>query len=129
MRRRPLIPGNSTMNQIEMILKISGGMPSKKDMLSMKSPFVTIMLQSAVVPSLSSSYSKMEELSKMCGCDASPLALDFMRRCMRFNPEERCSAQCALEHPFVIAFNNSQSYAPDFKGVIDVRILDVMCAK
>ena len=95
----------------------------------MKSPFVTVMLQSTVVSSLSSSYSMMEELSKVCGCDAFPLALDFMRRCMRFNPEERCSAQSALEHPFVIAYNNSQSYAPDFKGVFDVRKLDVMCVE
>ena len=62
--------------------------------------------------------------------DASPLALEFMRRCMRFNPEERCSAQSALEHPFVVAFNNSlQACALDFKGVIDVRILNAMRTK
>lgn len=92
----------------------------------MRSPFATVMLKSVV--SSSSFRKKAGDLGRLCGGDASPSALDFMERCMSFNPEERCSARSALEHPFVVAFHNSE-YEPEFKGTIDVRtlILDIMC--
>jgi mitogen-activated protein kinase 15 len=94
---RPLFPGTSTMNQIERILECTG-MPIKKDVDSISSPYAGTMLESlpAVNP---------RPLGEMVA-NASPEALDFIRECLKFNPDSRPSATQLLRHTYVSEFHN-----------------------
>jgi mitogen-activated protein kinase 15 len=74
------------------------GRPSAEDIESIKSPFAANMLES-LPPS------KPRFLSDMFP-HASPDALDLLRRCLKFNPSKRMTAEEALSHPYVAQFHN-----------------------
>lgn len=74
------------------------GRPSAEDIESIKSPFAANMLES-LPPS------KPRFLSDMFP-HASPDALDLLRRCLKFNPSKRITAEEALSHPYVAQFHN-----------------------
>lgn len=94
---KPIFPGNSTMNQIERILEVTGR-PSPEDAAAIKSPFVATMLES--IPPL-----KKKTLGDLFPM-ASPDALDLINRTLQFNPEKRLTTEEALRHPYVAAFHN-----------------------
>ena len=74
------------------------GRPSAEDIESIRSPFAANMLES-LPPS------KPRFLSDMFP-HASPDALDMLRRCLKFNPSKRITAEEALSHPYVAQFHN-----------------------
>mmetsp|Transcript_4362 Transcript_4362/g.6339 ORF Transcript_4362/g.6339 Transcript_4362/m.6339 type:complete len:377 (-) Transcript_4362:719-1849(-) len=112
---RPLLPGNSTMNQIERILELTGR-PSKEDTQSMQSPFAITMIENISI------YERIS-LSDLCN-SATPEALDLMNQCLKFNPTKRCSAEAALRHPYVAEFHNS-AYEPNYPyGPVKIDIDD-----
>lgn len=94
---KPIFPGNSTMNQIERILEITGR-PSTEDVAAIKSPFAQTMLES--VPAM-----KPKALAELFPT-ASAEALDLLRVTLQFNPEKRLTAEEALRHPYVSQFHN-----------------------
>lgn len=94
---RPLFPGTSTMNQIERILECTG-VPLKKDIDSISSPYASTMLES--LPAINPR--PISEISP----NASPEALDFIRECLKFNPDGRPSATQLLRHSYVAEFHN-----------------------
>lgn len=112
---RPLLPGTSTMNQIERILEVSGK-PSDEDVIAMKSPFAETMIEHVCL-------SEKVTLSNLCK-NASSEALDLLNQCLRFNPTKRCSADAALRHPYVAEFHDPE-FEPDYEhGHITIDIND-----
>ena len=117
MCQRPLLPGNSTMNQLEKILEMTG-VPTQEEQCAMNSPFTDIMLQSI-------SLFERVTLNDLCP-NASPDALNFMKQCMHFNPSKRCSAELALKHSFVSKFHDPRTEPNYPRGVIKVSLLERM---
>jgi len=94
---KPIFPGTSTMNQLDRIIEVTGR-PSAEDIESIRSPFAANMLES-LPPS------KPRFLQDMFP-NASNEALDLLRRCLKFNPSKRMTADEALAHPYVAQFHN-----------------------
>ena len=110
---RPILPGNSTMNQVEKIMQLTG-IPSQEDLESTRSPFAATMIEGVgeIEPT---------SLTKLCNNQACNSSLDFMDLCLRFNPQKRCSADYALHHPYVADFHNSENEPLYPHGSIKVR--------
>ena len=96
---KALFPGASTMNQIDRILEVTG-YPSEEDIASLGSPYAKTMLDSL-------SKSRYKSLKDIIPA-APPDAIDFIRRCLQFNPKKRMSVDRALVHPYVADFSNPQ---------------------
>eukprot|EP00931_Biecheleriopsis_adriatica_P049989 TRINITY_DN28928_c0_g1_i1.p1 TRINITY_DN28928_c0_g1~~TRINITY_DN28928_c0_g1_i1.p1 ORF type:complete len:392 (+),score=66.18 TRINITY_DN28928_c0_g1_i1:156-1331(+) len=107
---RPMFSGTSTMNQIALVLQVTG-YPSQEDLDSLKSPFAATMLES-------SRGTRAQPLSSLVASGSSE-ALDMMCMCFRFNPTQRISGREALRHPYVAQF-----FTPDCERILDrpVRI-------
>jgi len=92
---RPCFPGNSTMNQLERVIEVTGR-PSAEDLSSISSPFAATMIES--IPTLR--HRTVPEMFP----GAPPEALDLISRCLSFNPSKRPTAAEAMAHPYVAAF-------------------------
>lgn len=114
-RSRPLIPGHSTMNQVEKIVQITG-MPTDKDLNEIQSPFAEIMLSNISI------FEKVY-LSSLLRCKDSSDALQLMKGMMKFNALERYSAELALAHRYVSDFHNP-STEKNFEGSIKIELDD-----
>ncbi|CAE7881520.1 erkB [Symbiodinium sp. KB8] len=97
-RKKPMFPGNSTINQLELVLAITGR-PSPEDVASIGSKYTEQMI--AKVPATASKTT----LEKLCP-GAPEDAIDLMTKCMQFNPAKRITAVEALAHPFVAQFHD-----------------------
>ena len=114
------------MNQLDRIIEVTGR-PSTEDIESIRSPFAANMLES-LPPS------KPRFLSDMFP-HASPDALDLLRRCLKFNPSKRITAQEALCHPYVAQFHNELEEpvypTPPIKIALDdnTKVCVICCAR
>eukprot|EP01133_Synstelium_polycarpum_P008475 gene8475-9967_t len=111
---RAMFPGNSTMNQLDLIIEVTGR-PTAEDIESVKSPFAATMLES-LPPSNARSFQEMYP-------HASPEALDLLRRLLHFNPDKRITADGALQHPFVLQFHSTLE-EPSVNRIIKIPIDD-----
>lgn len=96
---KPMFPGTSTMNQLDRIIEVTGR-PSPADIEAIQSEFAATMLDSLpdVEPrSLQSMYP-----------NASEEAIDLLRKLLMFNPDQRITAEQALEHPYLAQFHNPE---------------------
>ncbi|CAE7241693.1 erkB [Symbiodinium sp. KB8] len=111
---KPVFPGSSTMNQLDRILEVTGR-PSKEDVEAVRSPYATTMLD-GLPPSrqrrMADFFSK-----------ADPDALDFISRCLVFNPGRRLTVEQALKHPYVKQFH-SPADEPRCPRTIAIQIDD-----
>lgn len=96
---KALFPGVSTMNQIELILEVLGK-PTVQDLNSIESENALSIVQSISVKN-KKSFSAFFK-------DTAPETLDFLQKCLEFNPEKRFDIEEALGHPFVVQFRDKK---------------------
>lgn len=96
---KALFPGVSTMNQIELILEVLGK-PTKEDVLSIESENALSIVQNISLKSKKTFAAFFK--------DSAPETIDFLQRCLEFNPDKRMSVEEALEHPFVLQFRDKR---------------------
>ena len=95
---RPLFPGNSTLDQMERVVALTGH-PTQDDIKSMHSDFAETM-----IANLTYSHHPITLKQKLPNADDT--TIDFISKLLVFNPEHRMNVQEALEHPFVAQFHN-----------------------
>jgi len=100
---KPIFPGNSTMNQLERVLELTGK-PTAEDLASIKSPFAHTMVDGIA----SIRHKALHDFFPGASADA----LDLIKRTMFFNPDKRLTAYEALRHPYVAAFHNEADEPP-----------------
>jgi len=93
---QPMFPGESTINQLEKILEVSGK-PSREDIKSIKSRFTSEMLDSITI--------KRPITLEQMYPNASPDAIDLLRKLLQFNPDKRLTAEQSLAHPYLAQFH------------------------
>jgi len=91
---KPLLPGTSTMNQLEKIIEVTGH-PSAEDVEASNSKFAGPMLQS---------LPKYEKKSLASLMQAPPDAIDMVEKMLEFNPAKRLTVEQSLEHPYMKPF-------------------------
>lgn len=96
---RPVFPGTSTMNQIERIIEVTN-IPSQEDIAAIASPYAGTMIEA--LPNLH--FKVLGELFP----GATAEAVDLLRSCFYFNPDNRPSAEDGLRHIFVAEFHNDE---------------------
>jgi len=111
---KPLFPGNSTMNQLDRVIEVTGR-PSTEDIEGVQSPFALTILES-LPPSTPRSLSEIFP-------KATEEARDLLRRLLMFNPEKRITADDALKHPWLAQFHN-EAEEPVHTGNIELVIDD-----
>lgn len=88
---KAMFPGNSTLNQIERILEVTGKptvkvslLSIKKDIESIESPLAANIISGMTIP-------KKKDIIMVIP-NASPDAIDLMKKLFLFNPNERLTA-------------------------------------
>lgn len=111
---RPMFPGESTINQLERIVQITG-FPNEKEIESMQSKYAVSML--------SSLEKKKRELLEDWFPNAPAEALDLMKKLLQFDPNNRLSAEETLAHPYLKQFHNPKD-EPTLPKPIKISIDD-----
>jgi len=96
---KAMFQGTSTLNQIEKVLELIGK-PKPEDIDSVESPHAATILSSINVSKKRSFHSFFP--------NASEVALDFLRRLLVFNPNNRLTVEEALRHKFVEQFSSPE---------------------
>lgn len=94
---KPTFPGASTMNQLDRILELTDK-PSLEDIQAMQSPFAATMLEALPL----TPPRPLQDIFPTCGLEA----LHLLRGLLQFNPQQRLSAEKALEHPYLTVFHD-----------------------
>jgi mitogen-activated protein kinase 15 len=110
---RPLLPGHSTMNQIERVIQLTG-MPQDEDMKEIESPFSSVMLENV-------SMQKRVTILSLLQNQVNSEAVHLIEGMMAFQPSQRFGAELALTSSYLSDFCNP-SYEEDFNGSIKVRL-------
>ncbi len=114
-RSRPLIPGASTMAQLEMIFELTGN-PTVGDINSWQSPFAPAILRNVQAKCRVS----LDELCHSLPRDAKSL----MKSLFKLNPSKRGTAATALEHIYLAHFRDPDKEIVYPHGPIKIGIND-----
>lgn len=117
---KPLFPGNSTMNQVQKIIELTGE-PDDEAKQSLNSQFANTMLQSLPENAL---RVKPDLQQLLPSGNVSPDAMKLLLHCLNFNPNLRHSAEQALESTFVKEFHNPAEEPPYPHPSIQIQIDD-----
>lgn len=111
---KAIFPGKSTINQIELILDLLGK-PKPEDLedIGGVNDWNIINSINARQKYTFSTYFK----------GASKHAIDFLKKCLEFNPKKRISVEEALKHPFVEQFHSPKDEKRSNK-IIEIPISD-----
>jgi len=104
---KPIFPGQSTMNQLEKIMELTG-IPSEATAAKI-SKFAPNMLEAARskdLPSETEEPAVREARFRKTFPTASPDALDLLIGLLQLQPDGRVTAEDALSHPFVSQFHD-----------------------
>jgi len=99
LKGQPLLPGNSTMHQLELICALTN--PSADDVAAIESPYAETMVES--IPGGGGGGGACRSLEEACP-NASQSAIDLLRRLLQFNPTKRLTVAEALAHPYLAEF-------------------------
>ncbi|KAL3795225.1 hypothetical protein HJC23_008310 [Cyclotella cryptica] len=114
-RTRPLLPGASTMNQLEKIFEVTGN-PSARDVQSWQSPFAASMVDNVKA----SCRVKLDEI-----CHELPKSAKILIKSLfKLNPAKRGTAEIALEHEYVADFHDAEAETAYPYGPIKIGISD-----
>ena len=114
-RSRPLLPGASSMAQVEKIFELTGN-PTAKDVKSWQSPFATAMLENVQAKSRVRLYDLCEFLPR----DAKHL----MKSLFKLDPNKRSTAEIALGHDYLADFHDPAKEIVYPHGPIKIGIND-----
>jgi len=114
-RSRPLLPGASTMGQVERIFELTGN-PKATDVKSWQSEFANAMLENVQAKC----RVRLDDLCKGLPRDAKHL----MKSLLKLDPNKRLSAELALEHDYVADFHNKSKEIKYPHGSIRIGIDD-----
>ncbi len=96
-KRKPLFPGKTYLNQLDLILNVTG--TPKPDEIHGCKKALTYMKTLAHKP-------KADFAKKYPG--ANPLALDLLSKLLAFDPLKRITVETALEHPYLADFHDPE---------------------
>ena len=96
---RPIFPGKSTLNQIELILMLIG-LPTDDDLESLGCLTAWNIVKGLNI----TKYRNWSEFFPLASDDA----LDMIRRCLQFNPKKRPTIDELFDHPYVKQFKGSE---------------------
>jgi mitogen-activated protein kinase 15 len=113
---RPPFPGNSTLDQLERVLAVTG-IPSDEDLAAIQSPFAHTILENIKVSNIGA-----RNLARIFP-KATREMIDFLEKCFEFNPRKRPSAKELLSHPLFKRFHDPKS-EPDAPGLIKIALDD-----
>ena len=99
-RERPLFPGNSTVDQLEKIIALTG-YPSDEDIKSLESELAKTMIKE-----LKTKHSGNDAKNIMK--DVPPQIADFLMKILVFNPKKRLTLEQILSHPIVENFRKKE---------------------
>jgi len=94
---KPVFPGASTINQLERILQLTG----HADKLTDVSPFSKKMIEQITLRDGGGT----DESWRHNFSNASPDALDLLKKLLLLDPHQRITAHDALSHPYVTQFH------------------------
>ena len=97
---RAIFPGKSTLNQIELILRLTG-IPTDEDLESLNCLTAWNIIKGLNI----SKPRNWEEFFPGASSDA----LDFVRLCLQFNPKKRPTVDQLFDHKYVRPFRGSES--------------------
>ncbi|XP_043842963.1 mitogen-activated protein kinase 15 isoform X2 [Dromiciops gliroides] len=110
---RPLFPGTSTLNQLELILAAIPA-PNKEDFLAIGSGYSASVLHRMGSRQILTLDSRLPPTTP-------PEALDLLQRLLVFDPEKRLTADEALRHPYVRRFHcPAKEPALDYEVILPV---------
>eukprot|EP01017_Pseudomicrothorax_dubius_P012515 TRINITY_DN1522_c0_g3_i1.p1 TRINITY_DN1522_c0_g3~~TRINITY_DN1522_c0_g3_i1.p1 ORF type:complete len:517 (-),score=114.94 TRINITY_DN1522_c0_g3_i1:74-1624(-) len=96
---RAIFPGTSTLNQIEGVLELTGK-PKQEDINSLNSALATNILESITLTRKRTFSSYFP--------NATEDEIDFIKRCLLFNPHHRMTVEEALRHRYVAEFSSPE---------------------
>jgi len=111
---KAIFPGKSTLNQIELILDLLGK-PKPEDLEDIGGATDWNIINSI--------NSKQKYTFTTFFKGASKYALDFLKKCLEFNPRKRITVEQALEHPYVAQFHKPETEIRAPK-IIEIPISD-----
>lgn len=114
-RTRPLLPGASSMAQVERIFELTGN-PTAHDVKSWQSQFATAMLENVQAKS----RVRLDDLCHNLPRDAKHL----MKSLFKLNPAKRGTATSTLEHDYVKDFHDPEKEIIYPHGPIKIGIDD-----
>lgn len=96
---RPIFPGKSTMNQLDLIFEVTG-VPSPEEASRIGSPYCSQMLE------MSGTRLDQPKDVRSIFPQATRDAADLLKKLLVFDPEKRLTAAEALRHPYVANFHD-----------------------
>ena len=102
---KPVFPGSSTMNQLEKVMELVGK-PDAVAIAKVSQYAPSLCEQVQGMPSAASDEDARERWRRKLPADTSDDAIDLMMQLLRFNPDDRLTAEQALEHRYVAQFHD-----------------------
>lgn len=105
MTRKPLFPGKSTKNQIQLVFEVIG-LPSKEEYNKLKQKY-EFQAEFEHLP-LKINRKPIKAIFAAYNYTCSPECLDFLNKIMLFDPEKRMTVEDALNHPYMNSFHKEE---------------------